>query len=98
VSQRLGQLAASYVKCKYAAGVALHEQIGKPSGRRADIEANEPDRFDPEGIESGSQLETAARHERRRRLYFQFDRGRYLIARFPVGPCGRALTDSDVTT
>jgi hypothetical protein len=97
VSERLGQLAATHVQREHAAGVTLHEQIGEASGRRAHVEAHQPDGFDPEGIESRSQLETAARHERRRRLHFQFDRSRHEIARFAVGTRGGSLADPYVT-
>jgi hypothetical protein len=97
VPERLGQLPATDVQREHAAGVALHEQIGEASGRRAHVEAHQPDGFDPEGIERGSELEAAARHERRRRLDLQFDRRGHEIARFAVGTRGGSLADPHVT-
>ncbi len=96
VAQRFGELAAADIEGVYAAGVALDQQVGEAPGRGTDVQAHEPDGFDPESVESRAQLEPSARYERRRCLYLEFDRRGYEIAGLTVGPRGGALADPHV--
>ena len=63
--ERLGQLSAAHVESIDAARAALQQTVGEAAGRGADVQADPPDRVDPEGIERSGQLLAAARDVRR---------------------------------
>ena len=59
-AQRLGELAAAHVESVDARRAALQQHVGEAAGRRADVEADEPGRVDPERVEAGRELVAAA--------------------------------------
>ena len=62
---------------------ARKQDIGKASGRSADVEADETRRIEPEGVERGGELDPAARRPGVGRLGFDRRVPRDLLRRFP---------------
>ena len=96
VTERLRELAAANVHGVHAAGVALQKQVRESACGRADVQADEPDRLDPEDVEGGSQLEAAPRYEGRRSRDLHVDRLFDEVAGLAVGAGLLALPDSDL--
>src|SRR5271166_1452981 len=67
------ELPAADVDRHHHSRAAAQQHVGKSAGRGADVEAGEPGRIEPEGVERGRKLQPAARDIRMWRL--GFDRG-----------------------
>ena len=95
-SQRFGELPASHVESVDAGRTALQEDVGEAAGRGADVEAHEPARVDPEGIERGGELVAAPADEGLGLVHIDVGGRRDQVAGLAVVTGGVALPHPDL--
>ena len=90
-----GKLSATHVESIDTGRAALQQHVREPAGRRADVQADEPGRVDPERVERGGELVAAAADVRLRLGHRDRHAAIDEVAGLPVEPGGVAVAHAD---